>query len=236
MSKNQTTPVLNRTVMSTAEFQKKAAAAGSSRCSDDFNGIEIADVTLENQSLARCEFNNSKLCGVVFVGADLEGIEFNFAELNSVTFYRCKLHRASFDFAKFTSVGFEECYIYSAASFDFASGDISFTNCQMEGDEFHGSQCNITMNNCNAGRIEFKGCANLVINAVNCDFQRADITDSVLHGTLSGCVCSDADFSGSDCRDVSFNSCILREINKSYAKGICNTVSDDDDDDDEFDF
>ena len=226
----------NRIPMTQELFASRieAAHAGNFRGNtDNFQNIEIADVTLENRTLTGAEFNFAKLTDVRLSGVNLGGAEFHFAELRNVTFTDCNLGRVGFDFAAMENVTFNRCLLNSS-TFDYASGNAVFTDCTVEGAEFHHSGLAVTMTRCSGGHIEICYCPELTLNAEDCDFHRGGFMDSTLRGSMKKCVFTDADFAGSDGRELAFAECGLRDVNTCGALGI--SKADDEDDDDDLDF
>lgn len=232
-----TSATITRNLKTAAEFinQANIAHAGNFRGdSDNFSNIEISGLTLENKNISRAEFNFSKITDAVFCGMNFEGSEFKFTELVNVKFIRCKLERASFEFAAMENVRFEQSILFNS-SFDFANGNAAFINCELEGAEFHHAPLKLDIANCSGEQAEFNYCPDLQITAENCDFHRVEFCDSVINGTLKGCILTDADFSGSNGANAVFDECRMRDINTSGAIGI-NADKDEDEDDDDFDF
>ena len=77
-------------------------------------------------------------------------------------------------------------------------------------------------------------CPNLSISAKNSDFHRAEFVDSVFLGEMENCVLTDANFYGSDCTELCFKKCKMRELNIQGSVGI--SISDDDDGEEDFEF
>lgn len=203
---------------------------------NDFRNIEVSGTTVENKDISQAEFNYARLSGVCFRGVKLENAEFQFAELCDVTFSGCCLKYAHFDFGAMRNVKFIRCQLDSG-TFDFTSGNAVFTECTLENAEFHHTDLEIVLTGCSAGGIEINYCPAVRIDAENCDFHRGEFTDGLLRGTAKKCVFTDADFSGSDGREMDFPESGLRDADTRSATGISvRNGGDDDDDDLDFDF
>ncbi|MBO4631059.1 MAG: pentapeptide repeat-containing protein [Lentisphaeria bacterium] len=198
---------------------------------DNFQNVEIDGFTVENKNLIRTEFHYAKLSNATFSGVNLEGADFQFSELRNVTFLRCTFKRGGFNFAKMDNVRFQECLLDSS-SFSFASGDSTFENCSMTGAEFHRTALRIVMNTCDGQAAQFNSCADLNIQAENCDFLQTEFNDGTFFGTMTKCVFANTDFSGSDCRSLKLVNCRIRSINTDGSCGIDvdSSVGDDEDD------
>ena len=232
--KNENTvPAAVRIQMTPDEFLKKASmvSCGNLRNSEDnFQNLEIDGLTVENKNLVRTEFHYVKLTNAAFTGVNLEGADFEFAELDNVVFTRCLFKRGAFNFAKLSNVRFQDCLL-DHSSFSFATGVAAFEHCSMTGVEFHRTGLEIVMNTCDGQGAEFNSCADLNIQAENCDFIRAEFNDGTFSGAMKQCVFANAEFYGSDCRSLSFSRCRLRDISDNGSCGIDIGSSDDDDDD-----
>lgn len=227
----------NRTVLAEHEFAEKVDLVNASEnCVEAgvrFFNIEISDVTLENKSMIRADLSYSKFSNVTFREINFEGAEFNFTELSNVHFFRCKLRRGGFDYSVMKNVTFEECWLDSC-SFDFAEGGVLFNHCKTHGMELHHTLAEITLTNCAGEAIEINYCPALVIHAENCDFHRGGFMDGTFSGRMEKCILSDADFIGSDCTQLVFKDCKMRDVGVAGSTGI-NIVADNDEDFD-FDF
>ena len=232
--------VITRNILSAEEFIKKADLAGlcnfqnSSRDNDvKFFNIEISDFAVENKSIRRADFSFSKISNVRFEGIDFEGSEFNYAELTNIIFSRCKLRRSGFDFSNMKNVIFEDCWL-DTSSFDYASGDITYIRCKVHGMELHHTLAHLTFEQCSGEAMQANYCQNLSISAKNSDFHRAEFVDSVFLGEMENCIFTDADFYGSDCTELCFKKCKMRELNIQGSVGI--SISDNDDGEEDFEF
>lgn len=219
-----------RVAMTAGEFLARTnqVSANNMRGSEEiFHNVELADLTLENKSLANSEFNYSKLSNITFRGVNFQRAEFIFTELSNVTFERCKLENCKFDYSAMTHVRFEQC-IMDYDTFDFACGDAVFASDQLSGAEFHHTFLAITMADCEADRVEINYCPALTIHAENCDFHRGEFTDGIFRGAMKKCIFTDADFSGSNAAGLTFSECGMRSIDTSSATGIDPAMDDDD--------
>ena len=218
--------VITRNILSAEDFIKKAELAGlcnlqnSSRDNDvKFFNIEISGLSLENKSIRRADFSFSRITNITFNGIDFEGSEFNYTELTNVTFSRCKLRLCGFDFSAMKNVIFEDCWL-DTASFDFANGNILFSRSKVHGMELHHTLAELTFEQCAGEAMQANYCPNLHLIAKNCDFHRAEFVDSVFLGEMENCILTDADFYGSNCTDLRFKDCSMRELNISGSIGL----------------
>lgn len=227
-----------RTILTTNEFIAKTDIAHAGNCrgnSDDFQRIAVSNVSLENKKLNRGEFHFSSFTDVTFTGINFDGSEFEFAQLERVTFKNCDLSSCEFDFAQMNDIVFVNCKLTNS-SFDFVSGNISFSGCILQGAEFHHTMATLELKECSGERLEMNYSPALDIHAENCDFHRAEFTDSVFSGTMKQCCFTDAYFCGSNGESLKFDECIMRDINSANSTGIIIKDNDDLDDFDDLDF
>ena len=232
-----TPAAVSRIKLSDSEFMKKADLVSlnhQSRNDDHFQNVELFDFTLENKDLSHSEFFYSKFRNINFTGIDFTGVEFKFSEFENVTFTQCKMERTSFAFAKMNQVNFSECVLENS-DFNFSAGQLFFTSCEMKNAEFYHAALELSMNHCNGAGVEFNYAADLKFNVENCDFHSSVFKDSVYHGIMKQTVLSCSEFCSSDCTDLTFSECCLRDLDMEDAKGF-DSLDHACDDDEAFDF
>lgn len=230
--------VINRKVVSAEFIAEKAAIctcnARNSEC--NFHNLEVTALTLNGKSITNAEFLYSKITDTVFENCDISYGEFKFAVLENVSFINCKLERSYFNFAVLNGVKFVNC-ILDGSEFNFASGSAVFENSSCNGAEFNSNTLDIAMQHCSAARCEFNGCSEFSITAEDCNFSRSEINDSVIKGSISKSVLTDAEFNGANGNALVITLSKMRGIETRGAVGIRDTAADSDDDDldEEFD-
>lgn len=212
-----------RNFLTEQEFMEKVHRAGAnSRAAENpesFRYIEIADLTLENKSVIRSDFSYSKISNFNFNGIDFEGTNFDFTMLESVKFSHCHLHRSSFDYSCMRNVIFENCFM-DTSGFDFASGEAFFKNTHVHGMELHHTLASVTFKGCAGEALRACYCPALTFYGENCDFHNGEFKDAVFSGEMKNCILSEADFTGSDCTNLYFNNCRMRDLFTDGSTGI----------------
>ena len=227
----------NRKVVSAGVIVEKAAACTCNARNNEnaFTNIEVTGLELAGKNISNAEFLYSKITDSVFENCDISYGEFKFAVLENVTFTNCKLERSYFNFAFLNNVKFINC-ILDGSEFNFASGKATFENSSLNGAEFNSNTLDITMQHCSVERAEFNGCSEFAIHAEDCNFSRAEMNDSKIKGSITGCVLTDVAFNGTNGNELVITLSKMRGIEVRGAVGICDSAeeSDGDDLDEEF--
>lgn len=195
--------------------------------STEMQYIKIADFSVSNETLRNIEYNYSKFTNITFNGINFYSSDFKYVEFENVVFNNCNMERCSFDFSSMKNVVFNKCML-NYSSFDYAAGNAELNMCSLDGVEFHHISLNAKMVSCSGECIEINFCNDMTIYAENCDFHRGEFLDSNYHGKMINSTFSNADFSGSDGSDLTFEKCTLRDISKNSSVGIAEKKNDDD--------
>ena len=100
--------------------------------------------------------------------------------------------------------------------------------------ELHHTLAEVTFKYCAGQMIQLSYCPSMKIHAENCDFHHGEFLDSTYVGSMIECVLTDSYFHGSDCTELCFKKCKMRELNIQGSVGI--SISDNDDGEEDFEF
>ena len=219
-TKNTKTLVINRNVLTPAEFRNKMDFASVNNFDrDKFHSLEISGMILENRNLSSGEFLYGKFSDLSFVGVSLERSKFNFSECSNVVFKNCMLENAEFDFCKFDHVQFINC-ILNYSSFKFATGNVTFENCSMERCETHSASLETVFATCNLNGAEFNYCSSLKMDASSSIFAEAEFKNSTITGKMEQCHLDNCNCQGLDASGLQFSGCTMLDLSTEGAKGL----------------
>lgn len=181
----------------------------------NFNYVEIVGQKFVNEDFNNLEVHGSKFVDCEFQNTKLDHLEGYFSEFENCVFTNCSIENGNFSFATL-DVHFVNCNL-NGTDFPFAKGALTAAECMMERCSAQNAHLKMTLSNVNAYGFE-GNFADFELNISDSNLRSSEFNDGKLVGDISRTDLSRAEMNRSNLQDLHITECADESLQREEAE------------------